>query len=389
VGAVQGRLLGGLAAVCLFAAAPAGAAVPTGNLVVNPGAEAGPGAPDASTQPAVPGWTVESTFTAVQYGAPGFLTLGDSAALGGGMNFFAGGPGGATSAATQVVDVSGAAPEIDAGKVAATLSALLGGYAGQTDHAAVTGTFLNAAGASAGGAVVLPTVTSTDRNLTTGLVARTAARALPAGTRQISVRIDAIRDEGSYNDGYIDNVSLVLGSGAGGVPVFHKTVVVKAVSGKVRVRRPGSNAFVDLTGSEGVPLGSTVDTLAGVVELTSVPNAGGKAQSGRFYEGVFKVTQPGSVTSLALTEPLASCGGGGRSAAATKKKQRHLWGDGKGSFRTAGKYSSATVRGTKWLVKDSCAGTLTRVVRGSVTVRDKVRAKTVVVAAGKSYLAKP
>jgi len=180
----------------------------------------------------------------------------------------------------------------------------------------------------------------------------------------------------------------VLGSGAGGVPVFHKTVVVKAVSGKVRVRRPGSNAFVDLTGSQGVPLGSTVDTLAGVVELTSVPKAGGKAQTSRFYEGVFKVTQPGSVTSLALTEPLASCGGGGRSAAATKEK-RHLWGDGKGSFRTAGKYSSATVRGTKWLVQDSCAGTLTRVVRGSVTVRDKVRGKTVVVAAGKSYLAKP
>jgi hypothetical protein len=385
---VHRRLLVGLAAVSLFAAAPAGAAVPTGNLLVNPGAEAGPGAPDASTQPGVPGWTVESTFTAVQYGAPAFLTLADSAALGGGVNFFAGGPGGATSAATQVVDVSGAAPEIDAGKVAATLSALLGGYAGQTDHAAVSATFLNAAGAPAGGAVALPTVTSTDRNLTTGLVARTAAGALPAGTRQISVRIDAVRDEGSYNDGYIDNVSLVLGSGASGVPVFHKTVVVKAVSGKVRVRRPGSNAFVDLTGSQGVPLGSTVDTLAGVVELTSVPKAGGKAQTSRFYEGVFKVTQPGSVTSLALTEPLASCGGGGRSAAATKKK-RHLWGDGKGSFRTAGKYSSATVRGTKWLVQDSCAGTLTRVVRGSVTVRDKVRGKTVVVAAGKSYLAKP
>jgi len=383
---VRGHILVGLAAAALFAAGPAGAAVPTGNLLVNPGGEAGPGAADSATQLPLPGWTVESTFTAVQYGTSGFPTLPDATALGGGVNFFAGGPGGATSAATQVVDVSGAAAEIDAGKLAATLSAQLGGYLGQTDHAAVTATFLNAAGAP-GGAVGLPTVTSTDRNGTTTLIARTASGALPAGTRQIAVRIDAIRDEGSYNDGYIDNVSLVLG--AGGAPVFHKTVVVKAISGKVRVRRPGSNAFVDLTGSEGIPLGSTVDTLAGVVELSSVPKAGGKPQAGRFYEGVFKVTQPGSVTSLALTEPLASCRGGGRSAAAAKKKQRHLWGDGKGSFRTAGKYSSATVRGTKWLVKDSCAGTLTRVVRGTVTVRDKVRAKTVVVAAGKSYLAKP
>ncbi len=384
---MRGHLVVGLAAVALFAAAPAGAVVPSGNLLVNPGAEAGPGAADSGTQLPLPGWTVESTFTAVQYGTPAFLTAADGAALGGGVNFFAGGPGGAASAATQVVDVSGAAAEIDAGKVGATLSALLGGYSSQTDHAAVTATFLNAGGAPAG-AVALPTVTSTDRNLTTALVARTASAAVPAGTRQISVRIDAIRDDGSYNDAYIDNVSLVLGAGGGG-PVFHKTVVVKAISGKVRVRRPGSNDFVDLTGSEGIPLGSTVDTLAGVVELTSVPKAGGKPQAGRFYEGVFKVTQPGSVTNLALTEPLASCRGGGRSAAATKKKQRHLWGDGKGSFRTAGKYSSATVRGTKWLVKDSCAGTLTRVVRGTVTVRDKVRGKTVVVSAGKSYLAKP
>jgi hypothetical protein len=381
---VHGRLLALVAGVALIAAAPAGAAVPSGNLVVNPGAEAGPGSPDASQQLPLPGWTVESTFTAVQYGAPSFLTTADGAALGGGVNFFAGGPGGATAAATQVIDVSAAAAEIDAAKVSATLSALLGGYATQTDHATVTATFLSAAGAPIG-SVGLPTVTATDRNGVTALVARSASAAVPAGTRLVSVRIDATRDEGSYNDGYIDNVSLVLG---GGAPVFHKTVVVRVVSGKVRVRRPGSRAFVELSGSEGIPLGSTVDTLSGVVELTSVPKAGGTPQSARFYEGVFKVTQVGSVTNLALTEPLASCRGGGPSAATTKKRKRHLWGDGKGSFRTNGTYSSATVRGTKWLVQDSCAGTLTRVVRGSVTVRDRVKRKTVVVRAGKSYLAK-
>ena len=111
--------------------------MPAGNLVVNPGAEAGAGSPDASQQLPLPGWTVESTFTAVQYGAPGFLTAADSTALGGGVNFFAGGPGGALGAATQVVDLAGAATEIDAGQVTATLSALLGGYATQTDYAAL------------------------------------------------------------------------------------------------------------------------------------------------------------------------------------------------------------------------------------------------------------
>ena len=382
---MHGRLLAGIAAAAALAAAPAGAVVPSGNLVVNPGAEAGPGAPDSGAQLPLPGWTVESTFTAVRYGAPDFLTTADSAALRGGANFFAGGPGGAASGASQVVDVSAAAPEIDAGNLTATLSALLGGFATQTDDATATASFLNAAGTPVGG-LSLPTVNPGDRGSVTALVARSDSRPVPAGTRQISVRIDAIRNEGSYNDGYIDNVSLVLGAGA---PEFHRTVGVKLVSGRVGIRRPGSKVDVDLQGTDVIPLGSEVDAAHGVLELSSVAKSGGTPQTARFYEGVFKVTQTGSITNLALTQPLASCRGKAAGAAATKTKKRHLWGDGKGSFRTAGKYSSATVRGTKWLVQDSCAGTLTRVARGSVKVRDNVRHKTVTVTAGKSYLARP
>ena len=260
---MHGRLLFALAAVALLAAAPGQAAVPSGNLLVNPGAEAGPGAPDSSAQLPLPGWTVESTFTAVQYGAPAFLTVADSTALGGGVNFFAGGPGGALSAATQVVDLSGAAAEIDAGQVTATLSALLGGFATQTDHATVTATFLSAEG-NATGSLALPAVTNTDRNSVTSLIARSAAGAVPAGTRSASVRIEATRDEGSYNDGYIDNVSLVLASG--GPPVFHKSVGVKLVSGRVGIRRPGSKQDVDLTGSDVIPLGSTIDAEHGALD---------------------------------------------------------------------------------------------------------------------------
>jgi hypothetical protein len=384
---VHGRLVAGLAAAALVVAAPAAAVVPAGNLLANPGAEAGAGAADSTTQLPLPGWTVASTFTAVQYGTSGFLTTADSAALGGGVNFFAGGPGGSTSAATQVVDVSGAAPEIDAGKVTATLSALLGGFATQTDSATVTATFLDATGTPAGG-VNLPTVGPADRGSVTALVPRTVSTLVRAGTRQISVRIDAIRNEGSYNDGYVDNVSLVLANG--GPPVFHKTVGVKLVSGQVGIRRPGSKTDVDLAGSDVIPLGSTIDAQHGALMLSSVPRAGAAPQTAKFYEGVFKVTQSGGTTQLALTQPLASCRRGARSAAAKKKpSKRHLWGDGKGAFRTSGKYSSATVRGTKWLVQDSCAGTLTRVLRGIVTVRDNVKHKTIKVPAGKSYLAKP
>src|SRR5262249_10953912 len=111
-------------------AAFAVAAALTGNLLANPGAEAGPGAPDSPAINPPPGWTAEGEFTAVQYGAPEFLTTADSATWGGGANFFAGGNTG-PSAGSQTIDVSASAAEIDAGGVTATLSGLLGGFDGQ------------------------------------------------------------------------------------------------------------------------------------------------------------------------------------------------------------------------------------------------------------------
>ena len=170
------------------------------------------------------------------------------------------------------------------------------------------------------------------------------------------------------------------------VPVFHQTVVVGKVSGTILVRRPGSSKFEALDAAAGIPLGSTVDARRGVVVLTSVPKAGGVPETAKFWDGMFKISQPGSITQLALTEPLAPCGKRARASAA-KPKARRLWGDGKGKFRTKGTYSAATVRGTKWLTQDSCAGTLTRVTTGVVAVRHGT--KTVLVRAGKRYLARP
>jgi hypothetical protein len=71
------------------------------------------------------------------------------------------------------------------------------------------------------------------------------------------------------------------------------------------------------------------------------------------------------------------------------KSVRRLWGKGKGSFRTRGRYSSGTVRGTYWLTVDRCDGTRTYVREGVVAVFDLVKKKTVKVSAGHSYLASP
>ena len=175
-------------------------------------------------------------------------------------------------------------------------------------------------------------------------------------------------------------------------PVPGQTVVAKPVKGTIKIKLPGTNTFVDLDGTQGIPVGATVDTRHGTVQLTALQKPGGKTETAIFFDGLFKLTQTKTTTDLTLNEPLAPCARRGRAASTAAKKKpktRGLWGDGHGSFRTKGQYSAATVRGTKWFVQDSCAGTLTRVAQGVVSVRDNVRHKTIVLRAGKKYLARP
>ena len=202
-------------------------------------------------------------------------------------------------------------------------------------------------------------------------------------------------------------------------PVPGKSVNVQVVSGQVLIKPPGSGraratgpakGFVPLTGPLQIPVGSQLDTSKGRVALTSAADTGGtKTQTSDFYQGIFQVKQSvpkkkpkkpkALVTDLVMKGeiPRSQCAPlkGARSAAdaATKKKGPKavlgkLWGNGKGKFRTNGKYSAATVRGTIWLVQDRCEGTLTKVTRGTVQVRDFKRKKTITVKAGHSYLAR-
>jgi hypothetical protein len=356
----------------LFFAAPAAAQIPDGNLVVNPGAEAGPGAEDLEVV-AIPSWTIEGSFTAVQYGAPGFPSTDDSGLWSGGANFFAGGPAPDVSSATQRISVRAAAPEIDEGRVSMALSAMVGGYNGQDDSAQVFATALDADGRELA-TVTLPPVTLDERNATTTLLSRATTASVPRNTRSITVRLVATNAGSSYNDGYVDNVSLTLAvrGAARGLPhpAFRRTVVVQRVAGIVRLRRPGSRTFVELDTETEIPLGSRIDAERGVVALTSIPRAGGTEQTARFRAGVFVVRQRGAITELTL-------------------RSRRLWGQGRGAFRIRGRYSAATMQRARALVQDTRTGTLTRVRQGSVSVRDRVRRRTVTVRAGERYTATP
>jgi hypothetical protein len=172
-------------------------------------------------------------------------------------------------------------------------------------------------------------------------------------------------------------------------PQRGKNVNALPATGTVKVKLPGSGKFVVLDEGEQIPLGTIVDVTKGRVTLVALP--GGEATAD-FYGGIFKLGQTKgahAITVLTLVEKL-SCKSTGKKAQAAKKKKRkrRLWGDGHGKFRTKGSFSSATVRGTKWLVEDRCTSTLTRVARGKVAVRDFVKRKTVLVKAGRKYVAR-
>jgi hypothetical protein len=106
------------------------------NLLVNPGAESSPGATDFFTTSPPTGWTTISSFTAVTYAAGGAsdLNTDDSAAVNGGNNYFAGGFVGSsigTSSATQRVNFSDLAAQVDASSLQVNLSGFIGGFRSQ------------------------------------------------------------------------------------------------------------------------------------------------------------------------------------------------------------------------------------------------------------------
>jgi hypothetical protein len=368
----------------------ASAAAPTANLLQNPGAEAGPGSPDGLAIDAPPSWTTTASFTATQYGAPGFPTPAQSTSIGGGRNFFAGGNT-ALATATQTVDVSAARSQIDAGTQPVTLSGYLGGFASQADTMTVTATYLGASGNSLGSLRIGP-VTAADRSGQTALLRRAVSGTIPVGTRSVRVVMTATRLEGTSNDGYADNISLTL-SGSTVPPVLGRAVNVAVVSGQVLIKLRGR--FVPLSAAQQIPVGSLLDTTRGTVRLTSAANTRGATQFGDFTGGAFQVGQSrggGGLTDLNLSGgSFRGCAGGaGRRAVATRSGRvvRRLRGKARGRFRTRGRYSAATVRGTAWSVEDRCDGTLTRVSSGVVVVNDLRKHRNVIVRAGKSYLAR-
>jgi len=209
--------------------APANAAIFGSNLIVNGDAEAGIGSSDGNTVEPIPGWTTSGNFTVVQYGASGgFPTSTDPGPSNLGLNFFAGGPNNALSSASQVIDVTSGVTAIDAGNASYNLSGFLGGFSSQGDNTTLTANFLNSSNSLLSSATISP-VTAALRNNATGLLSENTLGLVPTGTRSISLQLVATRTDGAYNDGYADNLSLVLTDNTTAVP--EPSTILGAVAG--------------------------------------------------------------------------------------------------------------------------------------------------------------
>jgi hypothetical protein len=189
-------------------------------------------------------------------------------------------------------------------------------------------------------------------------------------------------------------VSVPKGKATGGLL---KRAVVHVAAGPVISAPHGYTGFRRLGKNDNVPVGSILDATRGVSQIRMAANhAGTKFQKGTFSQGAFLIKQT-THSPLTSAEMLGGgnftrdCKAGGAkvlAGAARRRPHRQLFAHVKGHFRTRGRHSTATVRGTKYLVKDTCAGTLTRVTQGRVVVRDFRRHKTVIVKTGHQYLAR-
>jgi hypothetical protein len=205
-------------------------------------------------------------------------------------------------------------------------------------------------------------------------------------------------------------------------PVLGKAVNVTPVSGVVYIELPPGatlaslspfalvarafaaltkgQGFVPLTEARQIPVGSTLDTTAGVARVTTATTASakGKLQSGDFGAGIFKLLQrrrQRGLTELDIVDAHSArqvCATRGKARIAARRPSGKVLGrlnaNSHGHFTARGQYSAATVRGTVWSVADRCDGTLTRVTRGVVLVRDFRRRRTITLFTGQSYLAR-
>jgi hypothetical protein len=227
------------------------------------------------------------------------------------------------------------------------------------------------------------------------------------------VRLAATNSAGTVTSA--DEVFTTARAPAPAPPELGRSANVTPVSGLVFIKLPDgrSAGFIPLTEARQVPIGSEIDARRGTLQIVLATSNKGKRQQARLEGGVFSVGQirtgpDKGLTTFTLKEnafpgapSYAGCKAGKHARTAgtmiqvaqaaklsAKVLQTLRASEDHGSFRTQGRYSSATVRGTQWVTEERCDGTFTKVRRGTVSVLDFHTDKTITLHAGQGFLAK-
>jgi hypothetical protein len=181
---------------------------------------------------------------------------------------------------------------------------------------------------------------------------------------------------------------------------------VEPVEGSVKIKQPGQQGYSPLGGLAEIPVNSVIDTRGGKVELTAATGTLGETnsdQSVQFFQGLFRIKQAAAQNAVAIAKLVqklrcpkrkggqakASKSSGPVATTARKRRRRRVWGSGTGSYGTAGSGGTGSVRGTTWLTKDTCKGTLFKVTEGiGITVFDKDLKKSIPLGPGQQYFAR-
>ena len=257
------------ATLALFCLGAAQAASWGDNLIVNAGADAGPGGDGGSAYAGnLPGWAVTGEMMAVDYslGCPGgYPCTTDPVPADHGVNHFAGGNVG-LSTATQTIDLSFAGSSINGTGAVYSLSGWLGGYASQADNAQLSVSFLNAANQVVGSSAIGP-VTAAERANATALLYREASNWVPQGAVSAEVTLTMTRAGGTSNDGYADSLGLVLQQGNVELAAPTSVGVGSSFNVTVAVLSPFGGSYA---GDELLAFGFNLGFDSNVVQLTNV-----------------------------------------------------------------------------------------------------------------------
>jgi len=170
------------------------------------------------------------------------------------------------------------------------------------------------------------------------------------------------------------------------LPTLSRSMDLGPVSGRVLIKLPGAATSVPLTTPRAIPVGTQLDATRGSLVVMAATAVAGKLAAALLEGGLFQLLQSGGLGGLVdvkmSTPSTANCVAGNPSRVLALLNARVH-----GSFRTDGRYSAATARGTEWTTAEQCDGTLTRVQEGVVAVQNLRTGQTTSVSPGQTYVA--